>query len=242
MAEDEIRKHGKAVYEALSSPKKNWQHKLKDILVEILIIVFAVSISIWFHNWSEELKDRKLEREFLAGLRTDLLSDLKEMRGDTAAYHVILNGTLYFRRVGAGEALNADSLKDYNWIFFANVRKQARASRFEALKSSGKLDIIEDKILLANIISLYQEINPTITEGDREFTSYNTDRIGTFIDSHAKLDSANNITNWLDLLRNTQFRMALFRDNSIRENIRAYEVGINKSNEIILQIGSQSKE
>lgn len=242
MAEDEIRKHGKAIYETLTSRKRNWPHKLKDILVEILIIVFAVSVSIWFHNWSEELKDRKLEKEFLVGLRTDLQSDLKEMKGDTAAYHVILNGALYFRKVGAGAALNVDSLKNYIWIFFANVRKQTRTNRFEALKSSGKLDIIEDKVLLANIISLYQEINPTITEGDREFTSYNTNKIGAFIDSHARLDSANNITNWLELLRNTQFRMALFRDNSTREIIRAYEVGINKCNEIILQINSQTKE
>jgi molybdopterin converting factor small subunit len=242
MAEDEIRKHGKAVYETLSSRKKNWQHKLKDILVEILIIVFAVSVSIWFHNWSEELKDRKLEKEFLMGLKTDLQSDLKEMKGDTAAYHVILNGALYFRRVGAGEALNADSLKKYNWIFFANVRKQARTNRFEALKSSGKLDIIENKALLANIISLYQEINPTIAEGDREFTSYNTNTIGAFIDSHSKLDTANNITNWLELFRSTQLRMALFRDNSIREIIRAYEIDINKCNEIIKQIDSQTKE
>jgi molybdopterin converting factor small subunit len=242
MAEDEIRKHSKAVYETLSSRQKNWRHKLQDILVEILIIIFAVSVSIWFHNWSEELKDRKLEKEFLTGLRADLQSDLKEMKGDTAAYHVILNGALYFRRVGAGESLNADSLKNYNWIFFANVRKQARTNRFEALKSSGKLDIIENKALLANIISLYQEINPTITEGDREFTSYNINKIGTLIDSHSKLDTANNITNWLELFRNTQFRMALFRDNSIREIIRAYEEGINKCNEIILQIDSQTKE
>ncbi len=241
MAEDEIRKHGKAVFKALTSREKNWRHKLIDILVEIIIIVFAVSISIWFHNWSDELKDRNLENEFLKGLRTDLQSDLKEMTGDMAAYHAILNGMLYFRKVGAGQPLNQDSLKNYNWIFFASVRKQARISRFEALKSSGKLDIIENKELLANIISLYQEINPTIAESDRQFTSYNNNKIGALIDSYAKLDSSNNITNWLQIFRSSPFRMALFRDNTIREIIRSYESGINKCNEIIKQIDFRSK-
>jgi hypothetical protein len=242
MAEDEIRKHGKAIYNALSDRKKNWRNKVIDILVEVFIIVFAVSISIWFHNWSEELKDRRQENEFLTGLKSDLQSDLKEMTGDTAAYHVILNGMLYFRKVGAGEVLNADSLKYYNWIFFANVRKQARTNRFEALKSSGKLDIIENKSLQADIISLFQEIYPTIAEGNREFTSYNTNKIGVIMDSFAKLDTANNITNWLQLFRSTQFRMAIFRDNTIREIIRAYESGIYKCNEIIKQIDFRTKE
>ncbi len=241
MAEDEIIKHTKAVYNALGNQHESWKHKLKEILVEILIIVFAVSVSIWFHNWSENRKDHKQEKEFLSGLKKDLQSDLTEMKGDTAAYHIILNGALYFRKIGAGETLNADSLKKYYWIFFATVHKQARTSRFEALKSSGKLDIIENKELLGNIISLYQEINPNIIAGDQEFTSYNTNRIGTFLDAHAKLDTVNNITNWLEIFRSTEFRMALLRVNSIEEIIKAYLVGINKCKEIIRQIDEELK-
>src|ERR1700709_1251392 len=99
MAEEEIRKHTKAVYKDWTDPHFGWKHKLKEIFFEILIIVFAVSISIWFHNWSESRKDRKEEKEFLAGLKTDLQSDLKEMKGDTAAYNIILDGMLYFRKV-----------------------------------------------------------------------------------------------------------------------------------------------
>ncbi|MEP6949460.1 MAG: DUF6090 family protein [Ginsengibacter sp.] len=162
MAEEEIIKHTKAAYNAWNNPHSGWKHKLKEIFIEIIIIVFAVSISIWLHNWSESRKDRKEEKEFLTGLKTDLQSDLKEMKGDTAAYNTILDGILYFHKVGGGDHLSGDSLNRYSWIFFASVRKQARTSRFEGLKGSGKLDIIENKALLRNIISFYQEINPTI--------------------------------------------------------------------------------
>jgi hypothetical protein len=53
MAEQEIIKHTKAIVELTTDRKKTWQHRVKEIAREILIIVFAVSISIWFHNWSE---------------------------------------------------------------------------------------------------------------------------------------------------------------------------------------------
>src|SRR5450432_1901653 len=120
------------------------------------------------------------------------------MKGDSGAYQIVLKGISYFRSVGAGEVLNTDSLKNYYWIFFASVHKQSRTSRFEALKGSGKLDIIENKELLGNLISLYQEIYPTITAGNQSFTQYNENRIGSFLDAHAKLDTTNSITNWPD--------------------------------------------
>jgi hypothetical protein len=144
--------------------------------------------------------------------------------------------------MGSGEQLNYDSLNKYSWIFFTNARKQTRNSRFEALKSSGRLDIIEIKTLLANIISLYQEINPNIVVGDKEFSDYIANNIGGFFDSHAKLDSSSNISNWLELFRSSQLRMALLRRNAVQNILRAYEVGIQKCQEIIKQIDSEIKE
>jgi hypothetical protein len=241
MAEDEIIKHSKALYDTLGSKDKTWKHKLKEILVEILIIIFAVSVSIWFHNWSESLKDRKQEKEFLTGLKTDLQSDLKEMKGDTAAYQIILKGLSYFRKVGAGNTLSTDSLNNYYWILFATVHKQSRTSRFEALKSSGKLDIIENKKLLENTINLCQEIYPTIASGNNAFTNYIENRVGSLIDTRAKLDTANNIINLRDILRTTEFRMGIYRGNIISGNIQSYILAINKCNEIINQIDEELK-
>ena len=79
MAEDEIiKKHTKAVYEAWKDPAKDWRHKVKEVFLEIIIIVFAVTVSIWLHNWSEDIKDRKAEKVFLTGLKGDIQADLVE--------------------------------------------------------------------------------------------------------------------------------------------------------------------
>jgi hypothetical protein len=53
MAEDEIAKHTKKIYKTWRAKELNFWHKLKEIMVEIFIIVFAVTVSIWFPNRSE---------------------------------------------------------------------------------------------------------------------------------------------------------------------------------------------
>ncbi len=240
MAEQEIVKHTKEIYNTLSKPG-GWKHKLVDILFEILIIVFAVSISIWLHNWSEERKDRREEKEFLTGLKSDLQDDITEMKGDTTAYHRLLHGMLYFSKVGAGMPLNKDSLNTYYWIFFATVHKQARTSRFEALKGSGKLDIIENKKLLQNIISLYQEIEPQIIQADLNFDDYMVNRVGAYFDAHAQMDTTYYITNWQQLLTAPQIRMALTRVNGVQDIISAYDAGLDKCNGILSEINEEMK-
>jgi hypothetical protein len=81
MAENEIVKHAEAAYKAVKNPETSWLHKLKEVLIEIFIIVFAVSLSIWFHNWSDSLHERREEREFLKGMKGDIQADLNVIRG-----------------------------------------------------------------------------------------------------------------------------------------------------------------
>lgn len=163
MAEDEIRKHAKGAYKAWNDPHKSWKHKLKETLLEIVIIVFAVSISIWLHNWSEHLKDRKEEKEFLTGLRKDLTSDTVEMASDRRTYDGLLKAYRYLREVGVGmKPVNKDSLDIFKGYFYNSTLLIPNISRFEGLKGSGKLDIIENKDLLNLILDLYQENIPSL--------------------------------------------------------------------------------
>ena len=137
MADQEVIKHVKAAIEAARDKKKSWKHKLREIVLEVTIIVFAVSLSIWLHGWAEGLKDRKEEREFLVGLKQDLEADLKEMRSDRETTLKRYQGSQYFARVGSGETMNKDSVNAYVWIFGSWSQISPRASRFEALKGAG---------------------------------------------------------------------------------------------------------
>src|ERR1700728_4129967 len=102
MAEDEIRKHANAAIKIVKDKETDWKHKLKDISLEVLIIVFAVTISIWFHNWSDKLQERKEEKIFLSGFRKDLLGDIDNIKASLDFYENSYAGMRYFAKVGAG--------------------------------------------------------------------------------------------------------------------------------------------
>lgn len=238
MAEDEIiKKHTQAAYDALKHPGRHWTHKLKDILQEILIIVFAVSVSIWLHNWSEERKDKKEEKEFFKGLKEDLQADIKEMQNDRSVLKRVVQQTRYFAKVGAGATLNKDSLASYYWIFFTGAQINPRISRFEALKGSGKLDIIEDKKKLYNIIDLYQKIFPNIFRVNQTFNALDADKIAPYIGDMLQLDAAGNYLNALELLHTSKMRLLLMQlEGAALNSVNGYTNGIDKAGEILKQL------
>ncbi len=70
MAEDEIIKHTKKIYKTWFNKEFPFWHKISEFLIEILIIVFAVTISIWFHNLSEHKHQQEDVKQFLVGFKS----------------------------------------------------------------------------------------------------------------------------------------------------------------------------
>src|SRR5436190_21769102 len=77
MAEQEVIKHTKKIFTVWGSNKGFW-HKLGEFLIEIIIIVFAISLSIYVHDRSELKHQRHETKEFLLGLKQDLKTDPAE--------------------------------------------------------------------------------------------------------------------------------------------------------------------
>jgi hypothetical protein len=84
--EHEIQGHAKKVYKVWKNPSAKTTEKIKEIAIEIGIIVFAISLSMSFHNWSEHRHEQKEVKAFLIGLKSDLEADIKEMNGDIERY------------------------------------------------------------------------------------------------------------------------------------------------------------
>lgn len=237
MADQEVIKHVKHAVEVARDKRRPWTHRLQEILLEIVIIVFAVSLSIWLHNWAESRKDREEEREFLAGLKEDLKADIQEMKSDREEYKRVLNGMDYFTRVGGGEPVNKDSLKVYQLFLFSSVQIDPRVARFEALRGSGRLGIVRDKALLVNIADLYTKYFPHLRRLNDFMSTMRTDRILTFFAAHIQLNpEGTGATNIEEFLRMSETRILISTLRSAASNIEDYERVINKSNLIITEI------
>jgi len=157
MAEDEVVKHTKKIYNIWTNHEVSFWHKAKEFFVEVLIIVFAVTLSIWFHNWAEHTKQQEDVKEFLLGLKSDLQHDIAEMKGDKESYLMQEAGFSYITRVKMHQQLRIDSLNKYaNWLFNTTALNPNNG-RFEGFKSAGKIGFIENRELQNYIMDLYQE-------------------------------------------------------------------------------------
>src|SRR5882757_10048996 len=78
--QDELTKHGLKLYKTMADRKHPFGEKVKEIFIEIGIIVFAVTLSIWLHSWNEHRHEQKEVHEFLRGLQHDLTDDIHQVK------------------------------------------------------------------------------------------------------------------------------------------------------------------
>jgi hypothetical protein len=243
MAEEEIAKHTKKIYRTLKNKEDSWLHKLKEIIVEILIIVFAVSISIWFHNWSDRIHEREEEKEFLTGLQKDLKGDLVNLNESLQFYRYALAGTHYFIAIGNGAPINKDSVNKFNNVFFSSTDLEPHTSRYEGLKGSNSFGIIENKELLNDIIDLHESIFTRINTLDRYYHDDISNKMVPFISTRVVLSANGASSNGKELAQTSEMRILMMTMNGyIRGNILdAHQAAIAKCNQISMEIDKELK-
>jgi hypothetical protein len=50
-----------------------------SLLLEILMIVVGINVGLWFEGWFQDQQDAQIERQYLADLREDLLTDIANL-------------------------------------------------------------------------------------------------------------------------------------------------------------------
>jgi len=157
MAELELAKHGKNVVNMAKSKEHHWTHKAREIALEVAIIVFAVSISIWFHSMSEHRHEQKQVKSFLLGLKTDLTRDIMELNEHVQHYRVFDANYAYLAALDPNVTPDGSKFDEAYALTNNNAMFSPVNSRFEGFKSSGKLTNIEDEELLNDILTLYEQ-------------------------------------------------------------------------------------
>ena len=186
MATQEVIKHTKKVYKIWNSKEHSFAHKLKEFVIEILIIVFAVSLSIWLHELSEHKEKKHIAREFLIGLKADLQKDVSDLESMHNSYKEQEKAfACFIKAAQLKQDLPVDSIQKYNsWVFFSFTTFTARVSRFEGLKSAGQLSYIENSVLLNDILNLYQNQLPWIDHITDTYIKFKQEKLYDYYDNH----------------------------------------------------------
>lgn len=192
--QEEIIKHTKKAFRSMRDPQHSLSDKIKEILIEIFIIVFAVTLSIWLHGRSEHKHQQHEVKVFL----TDIIEDLK---ADTASMHysktTLIKDFANLRFIANLTRLQIDSIDKAKGSLGFNTNLATTKfsnGNYEGFKSSGKIGNIENKILKKLILKYYQELTPSVVEVER--LSHNQfSKIVDFIGDSADKDWKSNFSN-----------------------------------------------
>jgi hypothetical protein len=156
--EEELSKHTKKIYHAVKEPGHGFWEKVKEVAIEIFIIVFAVTLSIWFHNWSDHRHEQQEVQEFLSGLKSDLARDIDSLKWNSnliAETHSNCAFLLTLVESHAVDTAGAKTLSDHLSINL--ITSHPNVGRYEGFKSSGKIGAIGNDSLKQSILRYYQQ-------------------------------------------------------------------------------------
>lgn len=170
MEEQEKNKTKKKVRKIQNNNENTVWSKLKKFTIEIFIIVFSVSLSIWFHSWNEYRTAQKQVKVFLLGLKTDIQEDIDEVNNLISIYENYSTRYQYLSNLSVAKTLKNDTLSDAMSSIFSNAYLRPNISRYTGFTMSGKLLNIEDEQLTQDILNFYQELIPKIKSSENGYT------------------------------------------------------------------------
>jgi hypothetical protein len=195
---DEITKHTLKIYKTIRNPEHSISKKIVDIILEIFIIVFAVSLAQYLERQREESVKQGEVKEFLLGLRSDMKNDMADATYNIKFYNERKHIYSFLSNIKASSRPNPDSLKKNILEINNNAYLRPSISRFEGFKSSGKLEEIEDKALLQNILFYYEQALSQLASSESAWISAQQKLAVIFLDNQVENDNGTN--NYFELI------------------------------------------
>ena len=134
---------------------------LKYAIGEIILVVIGILIALQINNWNEDRKDRKLEKEFLIGLKETLNRDLERNLASQKINQEALNSMNFLTEHLEHNRPYNDSLKYHFGAMSQFQFWDLSESVFESLKAKG-LDLISNKNLRDSLSLAYGNHNKSI--------------------------------------------------------------------------------
>ena len=236
--EDEVQKYTRKVFKTFKDPHQTFIEKAKEIFVEIMIIVLAVTISIWFHNWDLHRHEQKNVKDFLKGLKEDMSKQLTFLEEDKAITKMLDSNYQYLLKLDKSKLSSHDTALEKELdrhMRFTIPLTQPNDGSYQGFKSSGKIETIEDDSLKKDILVFYQQTMPDLNYAQNYVNSLEL----KLIDFYFQKNEQELMTHFLTT-RQMQSYLSLAHHN-FGVCIDNYDEAIAGANKIIAAIDKEGK-
>jgi hypothetical protein len=115
--EHEITGHSRKVYKLWKNNDISPWKKIKEIGIEVLIIVFAVSFAAFIEREREHSTEQKEVKSFLLGIKLTCRKDIQEMQADEESYSGAAKAFKYLTSLPPGRKTEQGFVKKIPGIF-----------------------------------------------------------------------------------------------------------------------------
>lgn len=211
-------------------------HRLKEIALEIFVIVFGVSLSIWLHGVVEHHGAQSQVEKFLVGLRSDLKSDIAQANDAIHSYNSFDNNFQYLLALKPGDQFDPVKFEKAYGDLRINYSYVALRSRFEGFSSSGRLSNIENDELLSEIFDYYQGSLGKIINSENGWRQSQA-KLLNYLESD--LDVRDDVNNKFKLITSAKGHRLLEQAVSSRELYARFSELEKAGNVIVLRINKE---
>lgn len=218
----------------MKNSDSSFGHKVKEVLLEIGIIVFAVSLSIWLHSWSEHRHQQAEVMEFFTDIKDDLKQDVERLK---EAKKKLVKNIKDYQFIYSLTQAKIDSLTkvgEVNINFSSDISlTQFSTANYEGFKSSGKIGQIENKVLKRQVLEYYQDLITGINGFEKIRAENFLKNLNSILEDSEKEDK---------FLFKTSFKRSLKQHiGSSEDLVKIYDIAIGKANSMLKNIDNVEK-
>lgn len=226
--QEDIIKHMKRAIAVVNDPQSSLWKKGREILIEVAIIVFAVSVSMSLHTWNTSRQQRAEVKEFLIDLKEDLHKDKKNLLGEKAKLEDAIRAIAQIRSLTPSKLANIQTME----LTVHLINRKTFSGNYDGFKSSGKIGYIKNKGLKNAILAYYQESMPSLDQIEQFRNKQGVEIIELVGESNMKAHQ----------LSNPRVRTKLgFVEQATRSLIESYKICIGQAEVITAEIEKELK-
>jgi len=180
-----------------------------DHTANLLVVILGISIAFYLEGWREETANKKQERKYLDSLITDLNTDVEALDTLRIVNEMIIKASVSLANATVGQPYeDATKLRSDVLMIQYNPPFVPQRTVYESMKSSGRMDLINDFKLRNQIVELYEQYYRGTGQYDQSLDEHVRDFIKPFFMKNIQFTSGNTVDD--AFLKEREFQNMIF--------------------------------
>jgi hypothetical protein len=154
--------------------------------LDVIVVVVGIFLGMQVTEWQSEQKGRNQAQSYLENLNQNLLQDIDFHEQRIESVESVLNEISSLSNDLSNN--NNRPIIDIPSLFLSTYRVRLETATIESLKSTGTLDLINNKIITEELLKYYSEVGTSEASWHNTMAEYGRTQFGPYIMKKYSID------------------------------------------------------